>query len=132
MMADQTDVASHSRERPQKVLYVLIAVVAFPMWFGSIATAANLSRGTETAKKFGVHEVASVREALGYPHYVQIGVPPQIAREVGQDVKDCGKELYVTVKRLTTPVRETLEQVPMDAIGTENVTELFKFLGISK
>jgi hypothetical protein len=71
----------------------------------------------------------AVEEALEYPHYVQIGVPANLAPDIAEQVQASGKRLYVTARRFDRSAWRTLLRIRPDSVGADYCEELVTFLG---
>ncbi len=81
---------------------------------------------------FWARNAEAVREALQCPHYLRIGVRPNVASELHQLIRASGKQLHVSITRLTDSVKEVIERVRPDSIGAYDCSELMEFLDVGR
>lgn len=79
---------------------------------------------------FWARNAEAVRNALRCPHYVRIGVHPNVASVMHQGIRDAGKQLYVTITQPpNATIMEVIERVRPDSLGAYYVNELMESLG---
>jgi hypothetical protein len=67
----------------------------------------------------------AVRDALSYPHYIRIGVPPGTATKISQQIRASGKKIHISkVTRSTWYRVKTLEP---STIGSDSYLGLLEF-----
>ena len=75
-------------------------------------------------------DVEKVEDALGYPHYVRIGVSRRIAASVVGQIKGAGRQLHVYDRRYDRSGWEALRPHRPDSLGTEYYRELIELIGL--
>lgn len=86
------------------------------------------TRDSRVRLVFWAPDVRAAREAIRYPHYLRIGVRPNVASLMHQEIKASGKLLFMALNEPMNARMNIVAQVQPDSIGTDKYSELLTAL----
>ncbi|MBN1676032.1 MAG: hypothetical protein JXR37_33620 [Kiritimatiellae bacterium] len=78
------------------------------------------SRDERVTAVFWGKDLGALEQALAYPHYVRMGMPPPAAMQLADRVRGAGKRLHVTRFRYEQAVWDELKAVRPDSVGVDD------------